>query len=211
MTESTPTPPEPASSAPPVPPVPAVPRVKQPAPKSRWASWKARALRWTTGLLVVFALGLVATWLVQVRPLRQQVAALEQERESLQASVADLQVETARLEGVDAENVALRATQTELEQNAALLKAKAGTLQAQFVLASGGDTREAAKALSSADDQLEILEKALAGAQQESVRALRYRLAMAAEEIKTDPFAAQRDLEVLANGLETMEKELSGG
>jgi len=208
MTESTPTPPEPASSAPAV---SAVSPVKQPAPRSGWAPWKARALRWTTGLLVVFALGLVATWLVQVRPLRGQVAALEQECESLQASVADLQAETARLEGVDAENAALTVTKTELEQNSALLKAKAGTLQAQFVLASGGDTREAVEALSSADDQLEILEKALAGAQQESVRALRYRLAMAAEEIKTDPFAAQRDLEVLANGLETMEKDLSGG
>ena len=208
MTESTPTPPEPASSAPPV---SAVPPVKQPAPRSGWAPWKSRALRWTTGLLVVFALGLVATWLVQVQPLRGQVAALEQERESLQASVVDLQAETARLEGVDAENAALTVTKTELEQKSALLTAKVGTLQAQFVLASGRDTREAVKALSSADDQLEILEKTLAGTQQESVRALRYRLAMAAEEVKTDPFAAQRDLEVLANGLATMEKDLSGG
>jgi chromosome segregation ATPase len=205
MTESTPTPPAPAPYAPPVPPV------KQPAPKSRWAPWKARALRWTTGLLVVFALGLVATWLVQVQPLRRQVAALEQERASLQASVAELQAETVRLEGVDAENAALKVTKAELEQNCALLMAKVGTVQAQFVLASGGDTGEAAKALSSADDQLEILEKALAGTQQESVRALRYRLAMAVEEVESDSFAAQRDLEVLANGLETMAKELFGG
>jgi hypothetical protein len=201
MTESTPTPPAPASSA---------PSVQQPAPRSRWAPWKSRALRWTTGLLVVFALGLGALWLVQVRPLRQQVAELERERESLQANVADLQTETARLEGVDAENAILKATKAELEQSSALRAARVGTLQAQYVLASGGDAREAVEALSSADDKLEILEKALAGTQQESVRALRYRLAMAAEEVESDPFAAQRDLEVLANGLETMEKELSG-
>jgi hypothetical protein len=150
-------------------------------------------------------------WLVQVQPLRRQVAALEQERVSLQASVADLQAETARLEGVDAENAALKATKVELEQTSALLMARVGTLQAQFVLASGGDAGEAVEALSSADDKLEILEKALAGTQQESVRSLRYRLAMAAEEVKADPFAAQRDLEVLANGLETLGKELSGG
>lgn len=204
MTESTPTAPAPASSVPPV------PAVKEPAPRSGWAPWKSRALRWTTGLLVVFALGLVATWLVQVRPLRQQVAALDQERESLQASVADLQAEASRLEGVDAENAALKAMKVELEQISALLAARVGTLQAQYVLASGGDAGEAVEALSSADDKLEVLEKALAGTQQESVRALRYRLAMAAEEVKSDPFAAQRDLEVLANGLETMEKELSG-
>jgi DNA repair exonuclease SbcCD ATPase subunit len=155
-------------------------------------------------------LGLGALWLVQVRPLRQQVAELERERESLQANVADLQTETARLEGVDAENAILKATKAELEQSSALRAARVGTLQAQYVLASGGDAREAVEALSSADDKLEILEKALAGTQQESVRALRYRLAMAAEEVESDPFAAQRDLEVLANGLETMEKELSG-
>jgi hypothetical protein len=205
MTESTPTPPAATPSGPPV------PAAQQPAPRSGWAPWRVRALRWTTGLLVVFALGLVATWLVLVRPLRQQVIALEQERESLQTSVADLQAQTDRLEGVDAENASLKATQTVLEQSSALLTARAGTLQAQFVLASGGDAREAAEALSTADDRLEVLENALSGARQESVRALRYRLAMAVEEIKTDPFAAQRDLEVLANGLETIEKDLSGG
>lgn len=205
MTESTPTPPAPTSSAPPVPPA------IQPTPRSGWAPWKSRALRWTTGLLVIFALGLVATWLVQVRPLRQQVAVLEQERESLLASVADLQAQTDRLEGVDAENTALKATQAVLEQNSALLMANVGTVRAQFVLASGGDAGEAVEALSTADGQLEVLEKALSGTQQESVRALRYRLAMAVEEIESDPFAAQRDLEVLANGLETMAKDLSGG
>jgi chromosome segregation ATPase len=148
---------------------------------------------------------------VQVRPLRQQVAALEQERDSLQANLADLQEQVDRLEGVDAENVALRTTKTTLEQISALLKARAGTLQAQLVLATGGETGQATEALSNADDQLALLEKALAGTPQESIRALRYRLAMAAEEIDSDPFAAQRDLEVLANGLETMEKDLPGG
>jgi chromosome segregation ATPase len=202
MTEPTPATPAPAPSA---------PAVKGRAPRSGWAPWKRRTLRWATGLLVIFALGLAATWLVQVQPLRRQVATLEQERESLQASVADLQAETTRLEGVDAENAALKATEAELERSSALLAARVGALQAQYVLASGGDAGKAVDALSSADGKLEILEKALAGTQQESVRSLRYRLAMAAEEVRADPFAAQRDLEVLANGLETLEKELSVG
>jgi hypothetical protein len=145
-----------------------------------------------------------------VRPLRQQVAALEQERESLEASVEDLQAQTARLEGVDAENAALKAANAAFEQNSILLGARNGTLQAQSVLASGGDVAQALEALSRADNLLEKLEKVLTGTQQESARTLRYRLAMAAEEANTDPFAAQRDLEVLANGLDTLEKELSG-
>jgi hypothetical protein len=204
MTASTPTPPADASTVP-----PEIPS-KGPAPRAGWAPWKIRALRWTTGLLVVFALGLVALWLVQVQPLRRQVAALEQERGTLQARVDDLQAETVRLQGVDAENAALKVTTAELERNAALLMARVSTLKAQFVAASGGNATEALEALASADDQLAILEEALAGTQQEDVRAMRYRLAMAAEEMENDPFAAQRDLEVLANGLETMEQELLG-
>jgi chromosome segregation ATPase len=205
MTESTPTPPAPAPAMPPA------QSVEEPQPPSGWALWKKRALRWTTGVLVVFALGLVAVWLVQVRPLRQQVAALDQERQSLQAKVEELQTEVTRQEGVDAENAALKATKVELERHSAVLMAKIGTLQAEFVLASGGEDAGAVEALSRADDQLGILEQALAGAQQQSVRALRYRLAMATQEIRNDPFAAQRDLEVLANGIETLENELFGG
>ena len=201
MTES-PTPPAPVSPAPEAP---------SPAARARWAPWRVRTLRWATGLLIVFALGLGALWLVQVRPLRQQVAALEQQRDSLQASETELQEQVARLEGVEAENEELRAAKATLEQHCALLKATAGALGAQFVLASGGDTAQAAEALSGADGQLALLEAMLTGTPQEDVRAMRYRLAMAAEETESDPFAAQRDLEVLANGLETMDEDLFGG
>jgi len=202
MTESSPIPPAP---------VPPAPEAPSPATRAPWAPWRVRALRWATGLLVVFALGLGALWLVQVQPLRQQAAALEQERDSLQASATELQEQVARLEGVEAENEGLRAAKATLEQRSALLKAKVGALKAQFVLTSGGDTAQAAEALSGADDQLALLEAMLTGTPQEDVRAMRYRLAMAAEEMESDPFAAQRDLEVLANGLETMEQDLFGG
>lgn len=202
MTESTPVP------SPAEPPAPAAPQLK---PPSRSAQWRSGALRWSTGLLVVFALGLGATWLAQVRPLQQRVALLEQERASLQASVADLQVLVAHMEDVRAENVGLKVAQAKLEQSSALLKARVGTAQAQLVLAAGGEAQQAVEALADADGQLAFLEQALAGSQQEGVRVLRDRLALAVQEVESDPFAARRDLEVLANGIETMEKALSGG
>jgi len=168
-------------------------------------------LRWTTGLLVVFALGLGATWMVQVRPLRQQVAVLEQEQGVLQAGIAELQAQVTQMEGVRAENVALLVRQAKLDQSFALLKARVSTLQAQLILSAGGEAQDAAKALVSADSQLAMLEQALAGSQQEDVQILRERLALAIGELESDPFAARRDLEVLANGLDSMEKVLSSG
>lgn len=218
MSESTPVPPtsvvpEPTPVAPDL--APAVPKpmpaVPDPIPaspsKSRWS----RVLRWTTGLLVVFALGIGATWMVQVRPLQQQVAVLEQEQGVLQAGIAELQAQVTQMEAVRAENVALLVRQAKLDQSFALLKARVGTLQAQLILSAGGEAQEAAQALVSADGQLAMLEQALAGSQQEGVQILRERLALAIRELESDPFAARRDLEVLANGLDTMEKALSGG
>ena len=211
MSESTPVPPtsavpEPNPDAPDL--APAVPDPVSASPsKSRWS----RVLRWTTGLLVVFALGLGATWMVQVRPLRQQVAVLEQEQGVLQAGIAELQAQVTQMEAVRAENVALLVGQAKLDQSFALLKARVGTLQAQLILSAGGEAQKAAQALVSADSQLAMLEQTLAGSQQEDVQILRERLALAIRELESDPFAARRDLEVLANGLDTMEKALSGG
>jgi len=218
MSESTPVPPtsavpDPTLAAPDLAPaapkpMPAIPNPKPASPsKSRWS----RVLRWTTGLLVVFALGLGATWMVQVRPLRQQVAVLEQEQGVLQAGIAELQAQVTQMEAVRAENVALLVGQAKLDQSFALLKARVSTLQAQLVLSAGGEAQEAAQALVSADSQLAMLEQALAGSQQEDVQILRERLALAIGELESDPFAARRDLEVLANGLDAMEKALSGG
>jgi hypothetical protein len=204
MTESTSVPPEPTAVAP-------TPAAPEPAPPARSRSWRSQALRWTTGLLVVFALGLGATWLAQVRPLQQQVAVLEGAQATSLASLAELQAQVAQMEAVRAENVALTVGQAKLEQSFALLNARVGTLKAQLVLAAGGGVQQAAQALAGADAELAALEQAVAGSQQVSVQTLRERLALAMSELESDPFAARRDLEVLANGLETMEKALSGG
>ncbi len=212
MTEPTAIPPAPITDPPEEPhAAPPRPAVSESAPPARSKNWRSQALRWTTGLLVVFVLGIGATWLAQVRPLRQQVDVLEQERATSQASLAELQAQVAQMESVRAENVVLKVGQAKLEQRYALLSATVGTLRAQLVLSAGGEAGDAAQALASADAELAALEQVLAGSQQEGVQMLRERLALAVSELESDPFAARRDLEVLANGLETMEKALSGG
>jgi len=186
------------------------PAAPTPKPPSRSAAWLRRALRWATGLVVVFALGLGATWMAQVRPLHLRLAALEEERALLDARVAELQAKVSDMDAVRAENASLKVGQAKMEQHLAVLQAMIATAQAQVSLASGAERAKAGAALSQADGYLAELEQALAGSMQDDVRALRERLAMAAGELESDPFAARRDVEVLANGLENLKRQLSG-
>jgi hypothetical protein len=64
--------------------------------------------------------------------------------------------------------------------------------------------------LAQVEEHLAALQVVLAGSMQQGVRDLRDRLALAAGELRSDPFAAQRDLEILANGLRMLEEQVSG-
>lgn len=177
---------------------------------SRFRSWLRRALRWATGLLIVFALGLGATWLAQVRPLQLRVEALEQEREALETQAADLKLQVQAMGAVRAENVRLKVDQARLEQQRLVLQAMTATAQAQLALAGGSAVEVPGPLLAQVEGHLAALQDMLAGSVQQEVRDLRDRLALAAGELTSDPFAAQRDLEILANGLRMLEEHLSG-
>jgi len=177
---------------------------------SRFSPWLRRALRWATGLLVVFAMGLGATWLAQVRPLQAQVESLEQERATLEAQAADLTLQLQAMEAVRAENVSLKVDQAKLEQQRLVLQAMTATAQAQLALAGGSAVEAPGPLLAQVEAKLAALQGVLAGSMQQDVRNLRDRLALASGEVESDPFAAQRDLEILANGLRMLEEQLSG-
>lgn len=177
---------------------------------SRFRTLLRRALRWTTGLLVVFAMGLGATWVAQVRPLQLHVEALEQERAALEAQVADLKLQVEAMDALRAENVSLKADQARLEQHRLVLQAMTATAQAQLALAGGSAVEAPGPVLARVGEYLVALQDVLAGSMQQEVRDLRDRLALASRELTSDPFAAQRDLEILANGLRMLEEQLSG-
>jgi cell division protein FtsB len=188
---------------------PSKPSPSTPVP-SRFTPRLRRSLRWATGLLLVFALGLGATWLVRVRPLQVRVEALEQERSTLEAQAAELQRQVQDMNAVRSENITLKVDQARLEQQRLVLQAMTGTAKAQLALAGGSTSEAPATLLAQVDGQLSALQEALAGSMQQGVGDLRDRLALAAGEVTSDPFAAQRDLEILANGLSMLEEQLSG-
>lgn len=190
-------------------PPPSVPSPSSPVP-ARLTPRLRRVLRWATGLLVVFALGVGATWLAQVRPLQLRVEALEQERAALEAQAADLTLQVQAMEAVRAENVSLKVDQARLNQQSLVLQAMASTAQAQLGLTGGSSAEAPGPLLARVDGHLAALQDMLAGSMQQSVRDLRDRLALAAGEVTSDPFAARRDLEILANGLRLLEEQLSG-
>ena len=73
-------------------------------PPSKFRRFLSRALRWVTGFVVVFAFGVAATWVVQVRPGSEQIGALRAELDSAQAHIDSLVGEVESLRPLEGEN-----------------------------------------------------------------------------------------------------------
>jgi chromosome segregation ATPase len=159
---------------------------------------------------VVFGLGVAATWLNQVRPRIDQIQVLEQGLATVEAQRDQLQVAVDELQGVRAENEVLQAELQETEGRLALLRVLIDVTSAQLGIAQE-DPIAAKAALENTSGALEDLGKKLGPSEASTVAALQERLALALEELEPDIFAAQRDLEVLANSLLEIERDHFGG
>ncbi|HEY44749.1 MAG TPA: hypothetical protein G4O11_12270, partial [Anaerolineae bacterium] len=60
-------------------------------PPSKFRLFLNRALRWVTGLMLVFVLGVVAMWVIRVRPVQAELQSLQTELEAMQQQVATLE------------------------------------------------------------------------------------------------------------------------
>lgn len=157
-----------------------------------------RAVLW----LGIFALGIVATWLVQVRPRAMETSDLRSEVEQLQDEVSELEASLDELKGVEAER-------DELELHLSLLDILVDVSAAQLAINDGNfDTAQAA--LAETGDKLTELAASLEGDYQETLDGMVARLELALEEINQDPFAAESDLEVLRNSILALERSLFG-
>ena len=172
-----------------------------------------RGLRWAVFLLVVFTIGVVLMQIVRVGPLDDQVDSLNQSLADSEAAQQALQTELSRLEGVEAENRTLedqiQGLNNTLERERArqeLLNELVDVTRAQLALAQE-DPLRVADALQSTGDRLSALADLVSAAELDSMRE---RLVLVLSEVDSDPFAAQRDLEILANTLLEIEQELSG-
>jgi septal ring factor EnvC (AmiA/AmiB activator) len=178
-------------------------------PTSRLGRFLRRALRWATATLVVFGLGVAATWFNQVRPRIAQQEALEQGLAAVEAQRDQLQAAVDELQGVQAENEVFQAELQETEGRLALLRVLIDVTSAQLGIAQE-DPIAAKAALENTAAALVDLGKKLGPSEASTVAALQERLALALEEMEPDIFAAQRDLEILANSLLEIERDQFG-
>ncbi len=176
------------------------------AKDSRVGGFLKRALRWVVIILVVFTLGIVAMQFVRVRPLTDERDSLSQSLAEAQAAQQELGAEINRLEGVEQENQALSEALQQTEVKLALLNILVDVTRAQLALAQEDPLRVAA-ALQGTGEKLATLRDLM---QDPALEGIRERLVLVLSEVDGDPFAAERDLEILANTLLEIERELSG-
>ena len=186
---------------------------QSPEPKS---PGRARQfMRKTTRLLLVagllFATGMVTGYVMFQQPrvgdLNDQVEQLTTEKADLEAQVASLQEDVQALEPFEAENRTLQASLSEEELHVRLLSALKDVQSAQLSLAIG-ELDTARLSLTRTEDRLEELQERLPADQQGVVDGMIQRLNLVLEGVDSDAFAAQSDLDVLANSLLQLENTL---
>ncbi|MGH2619446.1 MAG: hypothetical protein ACRDHG_02590 [Anaerolineales bacterium] len=178
-------------------------------PERRFGRFLRRALRWATAVIVVFGLGVAATWFNQVRPRIAQQAALEQGLAAVEKQRDELQAQVDELNEVRSENEMLQAELQQAEGRLALLRVLVDVTTAQLGIAQEDPIAAKAALENTAAALVELGEK-LGPGEASTVAGLQDRLALVQEELEADIFAAQRDLEILANSLLEIERDQFG-
>ncbi len=170
-----------------------------------------RFLRALAMAVILFGLGMLFMFYVFQRPriqtLNDQVQTLQAENQGLSDQVESLQNELDALGDVASENEALEESLAESQVHVRLLAVLADVRAAQVSL-SGEDGDLARSQLTGVPEALEALGELLPSERQGELDAMLNRANLVIEEIETDTFAAQSDLEVLANSLIQLENSL---
>jgi cell division protein FtsB len=169
-----------------------------------------RALRWAAGILAVFTMGFLATWYLQVIPRTGQIAALVQQLGAAESRIQTLEGEVDSLKTVRQENQQLTEQLDQAQARLQLLSILVDVSRSQLGVAQE-DPVHALAALDGTAEKLATLEGQLSGSDAEAVQDMANRLQLVIGEVNSDIFAAQRDLEILANSLLEMDRELFGG
>jgi len=176
----------------------------------RMARFFRRALRWAAGILAVFTLGFLATWYLQVIPRTEQIGTLAQQLAAAESRIQTLEGEVDSLKTVRQENQQLTEQLDQAQARLQLLSILVDVSRSQLGVTQE-DPIHALAALDGTAEKLATLEGQLRGSDAEAVRDMAERLQLVIGEVNSDIFAAQRDLEILANSLLEMDRELFGG
>jgi hypothetical protein len=160
------------------------------------------------GLFGIFALGIAATWVLQVRPRSVQIEKLGVHGATAQAEVVDLEERLDLLLPLEEENAALLVETAAMNQELALLRVLLNVKTAQMALMMD-EVADAEERLENSREDLERVSQGMTGAEAEVLRDLINRLDLIQSEIDRDPEAAAQDLEILANTLVTLERAIS--
>ena len=166
-----------------------------------------RALRWVTALIVIFGLGVAALWFLRVQPLQAERGKLEQSVLDLGTARDELQARVEELDSVEAHNELLAGALRKTEIRVALLNVLVDISRAQLAVEQEEPLAVAA-ALEDTDQLLIDLGILLEPDRGSEIQSLQERLVLVIYEVEDDRFAAQRDLEILANLLLAMETQL---
>lgn len=179
------------------------------ASESRTNRWARTALRWAAGVGIFFALGVLAVFIVRVRPQSDQIRSLQRQLDERNNEIAQLGDRVEELEPFEQENEELRSELEAREQQLELLSVLLDVTSAQLDLVQD-QPEAAASALEDTDALLESLAEDLEGQNAETVQSMRNRLELVLEGLEDDTFAARRDLEIMANNLVDLEQRLFG-
>ncbi|MFP3853291.1 MAG: hypothetical protein ACLFWD_03245 [Anaerolineales bacterium] len=177
--------------------------------ESRTSRWARTALRWAAGLGLFFALGVLVVFFVRVRPQSDQIRSLQRQLDERNDEVARLGDRVEGLEPLEQENEELRAELKAREQQLELLSVLVDLTTAQLDLLQD-QPEAAASALEDTDALLESLAEGLEAENAERIQSMRNRLELVLEGLDDDTFAAQRDLEIMANNLVDLEQRMFG-
>jgi DNA repair ATPase RecN len=155
----------------------------------------------------VFALGVLVVFVVRVRPQADQIRSLVRQSDEMQQELSTAQARVEELEPLQEQNEQLADQLAESEQHLDLLAVLVDVTNAQLALMQ--DQPGAAEAaLDGTDARLESLQAGLDGQEADAVEGMRNRLGLVLEGLESDIFAAQRDLEIMANNLVELEQRM---
>ena len=176
-----------------------------PRPPSRLGRFFRKVLLWSIGLLGVFALGMGALWVTQVRRLQDERKTLRNEIETLQAE-GTAAVEALRAEQ-SGEIETLEKAIGEANLHVQLVNALVDVSSARVALGQE-DIVGVRAALAGTDDRLATLQKELGSDGTSAVKALREQLASALSALKEDPALSDQELERLIANLLALERSV---
>jgi hypothetical protein len=188
---------------------PVVPKPDEPKPPSRLGRFFRKALRWSTGLIVVFGLGVGTTWFVRVQPMDNQIEDLKNQLQAAEITVGELESLIAEYQSLESDKEAVESELLDTQLHVDIMRILVDVVSAQLALAND-DIVTAKASLTGTDTRLADLQEMLQGEDQQTIEGMRTRLTLVLDELEEDAFAAMSDLEVLASNLVALERSLFG-